>query len=423
MRARDGTDVDETRPLSTAPVPGPGTLLAGRYELHHVLGRGGMADVMQATDTSLGREVAIKLFRPEVAAAAEHTRSTGEIRALARLHHPGLVTLFDAGTANADTLDARPFLVMELVTGPTLADLLREGPLPSAAVADLGGQLADTLVYVHANGIVHRDVKPANILLARPAGGASRRWAAKLTDFGVARLIDSTRLTLAGMTVGTANYLSPEQATGQDVGPGSDVYALGLVLLECLTGEVVFPGSAMAAATARLHRDPEIPAFLDDRWHVLLADMTRREPSGRPGAAAAAAALREIATLSAVAADREVPAAHGAAATRETTAAMPETITMRETRARGRPGRTGGPAPTAVLPASPEPAPRARRRRPAVVAFVTAAACAILVVAVLLISRSGGAAPAPSRAPAPSYPGVSGSAGPLVTQLERLVDG
>ena len=392
--------LNETQAYPSATAPGPGTMLADRYELGRILGRGGMADVLEAADTSLGRDVAIKLFRPEAAAAAEQTRSTGEIRVLAALRHPGLVTLYDAGTANAETVDARPFLVMELVTGPTLAHQLAGGPLPPAVVADLGAQLADTLAYVHANGIVHRDVKPANILLDETPGHRGT-WTAKLTDFGVARVIDTTRLTQAGMTVGTANYLSPEQATGRDVGPASDVYTLGLVLLEALTGRVAFPGNGVAAASARLHRDPEVPEHLETRWRDLLAAMTRRDPVERPSAAAAAATLRDIAQQSPdpVALPAAAPAGIGTAPTRQLPALAP-TVTP--------------------------PPPSSHRRRPSrsvVLLLAAAIACAIAVIIVVLTSSGGAPVPERTPAPAPSYPAVTGTVGSLLNHLETLVAG
>lgn len=261
-----------------------GRLLAGRYRLESLLGRGAAAEVYRAFDVVLERAIAVKLFNPgaEMAAAV---RRNSEIRVLAGLNHPGLVTLFDAGTD--PELDDRPYLVMELVEGVSLAERLRDGAVAPREAALIGASLADALSYVHGQGVVHRDIKPANVLLADHT--------VKLGDFGIARLLDDARLTTTGSTVGTANYLSPEQARGDQVGPASDVYSLGLVVLESLTGVVAYPGHGIAAAAARLHRPPVIPAELGSAWGELLTRMTAAEPAARPTAAEAGVALRALA--------------------------------------------------------------------------------------------------------------------------------
>jgi eukaryotic-like serine/threonine-protein kinase len=275
---------------TTMPIAGH---LSGRYRLGALLGSGGMADVFEAEDTVLGRAVAIKLFRPATLVGDEEVRRQGEIQLLAGLNHPGLVTLFDAGTDDASGVP-RSYFVMELVSGLTISSLLRSGPLPAIDVAELGGQVSDALAYVHAHGIVHRDIKPANILVTAPDRTRPSVVRAKLTDFGVARLLDGTRITGLGLTVGTANYLSPEQAMAGNVGPASDIYSLGLVLLECLTGQVAFPGRGIDAAGARLHRGPVVPVSLGPVWTRLLTEMTATSPSDRPTAAQVGVALRQI---------------------------------------------------------------------------------------------------------------------------------
>ncbi|WP_445337206.1 serine/threonine-protein kinase [Clavibacter sp. CFBP 8614] len=267
-----------------------GALLGGRYRISGLLGRGGMATVHRAVDETLGREVAVKVFATDSADPNEVERQEGEVRMLAGLSHPGLVTLFDVGD---DVVGDRAlaFIVMEIVDGTTLADRMKEGPLPGPEVARIGGILADALGYIHRRGVVHRDVKPANVLLARPEA-PDEPAAAKLTDFGIARLVDGTRLTSTGSIVGTVSYLSPEQALGQEVGAATDVYALGLVLLECLTGRRTFPGTAAESTMARVVRDPEIPARLGPSWVDLIGRMTRRDPATRPTAREVAAELR-----------------------------------------------------------------------------------------------------------------------------------
>jgi len=250
-----------------------GHLLSDRYLIHDVVGRGGVADVCRATDQVLHREVAVKLLRDSADDESARSRFVAEARLLAGLSHPNLVTLYDAGVATA-----RPYLVMELVDGPPLDRILSGGPVGESRVREIAAQLADALAYAHGLGVVHRDVKPANVL----CGHDGR---ARLADFGIARLVgDTVRHTLTGQTIGTAAYLSPEQVRGEDVDSPTDVYSLGLVLLEALTGECAFPGSATESAVARLSRPPEIPDHVDSSLHALLDAMTSLDPTRRPGA-------------------------------------------------------------------------------------------------------------------------------------------
>ena len=272
-------------------------LISGRYRLIEPIGHGGMATVYRGQDEALGRDIAVKLFRASAVSPDDVGRQETEMRLLASLSHPGLVTLFDAGKDDAGRDDGeagepRAFLVMELVDGPDLRKRLREVKrMTPAEVAYIGAELSGALAYIHDRGVIHRDVKPANILLPPVITGTPPR--AKLTDFGIARMLDGDRITAANATLGTANYLSPEQASSQDVSYSSDIYSLGLVLLEAVTGRIEFGGSAVEAALARLSRDPAVPEQLGHYWTSLLKSMTARDPDQRPTAAEVSAAFLE----------------------------------------------------------------------------------------------------------------------------------
>ncbi|TPV48656.1 serine/threonine protein kinase [Pseudarthrobacter phenanthrenivorans] len=266
-------------------------VVGGRYRLGEVIGRGGMSSVYCARDEKLGRDVALKLFAPQAPDADELKRQEAEIQLLATLNHPGLVTLFDAGIDTRIPDEPRPFLTMELVEGQDLRTRIRHSRVPLEELSVIGAGVADALAYVHGLGIIHRDIKPANILLVQIRPGEPLR--PKLTDFGIARIADSTRLTATGTMVGTAAYLSPEQALGKPLSPASDIYSFGLVLLECIKGTVEYPGGAVESAVARLHRAPEIPEDLPSEWADLIRSMTAIEPLERPTAADIETALRQ----------------------------------------------------------------------------------------------------------------------------------
>jgi hypothetical protein len=297
-----------------------GQMLDDRYELIGVIGRGGMGSVFRAWDTRLERFVAIKVFAPGTASDDGRRRAEGNL--LARLNHPNLVTLHDAHLAPADS-GTPSYLVMELVDGPDLRSELERGPLAGEAVAQIASEIAEALVAVHSLGVVHRDLKPANILLA-PTGLPSPAYHAKLADFGIAHLIGTERMTAKGLVIGTASYLSPEQATGDDPGAESDVYSLGLVVLECLTGEKAYPGTALEAVTARLARDPAIPDALPVAWASLISQMTARDPALRPNSLEVAVTTREIADEL----NGWVAGGGAASATDATVAMLPPTIVM-----------------------------------------------------------------------------------------------
>jgi len=252
-----------------------------------------MGAVYKATDEFLGRNVAIKIFLANATEAADVRRQEDEVNILASLSHHSLVTLLDAAVDRSIPAMPRIYLVMELVEGADLQRKLARGPLPVRQIAQLGYDLAEGLEYIHSRGVVHRDVKPANVLLVDYNGDDSRTRA-KLTDFGIALLAESERFTADGAATGSAHYMSPEQATGDPVGPASDVYALGLVLLECFTGEVAFPGAAVPSALARLMNDPTIPATVPAAWAGLIGAMTARDPRDRPLVHDLVLALRQL---------------------------------------------------------------------------------------------------------------------------------
>ncbi|MET3172522.1 UNVERIFIED_ORG: serine/threonine protein kinase [Arthrobacter sp. UYCu721] len=265
-------------------------VVGGRYRLGEVIGRGGMSSVYRARDENLGRDVALKLFAPQAPDADELKRQEAEITLLATLNHPSLVTLFDVGVDVRIPDEPRPFLTMELVEGQDLRSRIRHSEVPLDELAVIGAGIAEALAYVHGLGILHRDIKPGNILLVQTRPGEPLR--AKVADFGIARIADATRLTATGAMVGTAAYLSPEQAMGSPLTPATDIYSLGLVLLECIQQTMEYPGSAVESAVARLHRAPKIPSDLPAEWADLIRSMTAIEPLERPTAADIETALR-----------------------------------------------------------------------------------------------------------------------------------
>lgn len=258
-------------------------LLAGRYLLGDVIGRGGMGVVQRAWDTHLDRYVAVKLLRDLAMDPANRARFSAEGKTLAALNHPGLITLFDAATEGDE-----PYLVMELVEGPSLKERCNGVGMTVGEVAAIGIPLADALAYVHGQHIVHRDLKPSNVLFS--ADGR-----VKLADFGVARLIDGvTQDTASGFTIGTAAYLSPEQVREEPVTTASDIYSLGLVLMEALSGAPVFIGHPSVIVLARLTRPPTVNESLPAPLRVLLGAMTAVQPRGRPTAAEVAGELSRL---------------------------------------------------------------------------------------------------------------------------------
>lgn len=276
--------------MSTAIDDATTELLGGRYRLESVIGRGGFSTVYQAHDEALGRKVAIKRFD---VGPIDPAREEVELAILAGLDHHNLITMLDAGSHRDERGRLVRFIVMPLVRGMDLQERLRGSRIAARNIAEIGYDVAEALEYIHAQNVVHRDVKPSNILLV-DYGNATPRARAKLTDFGIAFAADAERFTAVGATTGTAAYLSPEQAAGQHVGPPTDVYSAGLVLLQCFTRVTEFPGTAMESAMARLSRQPRIADYLPDHWRGLLTSMTLRDPAERPSSRELVQAMRQV---------------------------------------------------------------------------------------------------------------------------------
>ena len=278
-----------------------GATLGHRFRLEGHLGSGGMGDVFRGTDDRLRRPVALKVFSLAEADPADIRRYADEARVLAGLSHPGLVTLYDVGADLGPLGEPLAFLVMELVEGPTLQQRIAQGPMGTLEVADVGRQLAEALGHAHAAGVVHRDLKPANVLITDEvvlSGDAEAPVVTvKLADFGIAQsergsTDPGARPTEA--TLGTASYLSPEQALGEPLGPASDVYSLALVLLEALTGARAYTGTPLTSSLARLLEPVQVPASLGAGWSGLLTAMLSPRPEQRPTTAEVAERLRAL---------------------------------------------------------------------------------------------------------------------------------
>ena len=370
------------------------TLVGDRYVLGELIGRGGMADVHRGHDTVLDRPVAIKLLRRLTDDDEDRARFEAEARTLARLRHTGLVGVLDAGAT-----DDRPYLVLELVDGPNLSECCTGHPLHLSRVVSVGTQVADALAHAHAAGVVHRDVKPSNILMGRDGRVA-------LTDFGIARLLGEPEgHTRTGTTVGSPAYLAPEQVRGLDITTATDVYSLGLVLVEMLTGRRAYPQTPTEAALARLTTPPELPDRLPEGWADLLRRMTDLEPAVRPTAAEVADDLHRLAV------DQDPAEVTRATAVAE--GGWPPPSHTRAATSTGSGSSTMAPPPRARRPIS---LPGRRRTR------VAAGAAAVMVAAVatLLVALGGGGEPATGGdVPADVPPSLQQPLGDLHDAIER----
>jgi serine/threonine protein kinase len=267
--------------------PAEDRLVAGRYRLTRVVGRGGMGVLWAAEDRTLGREVAVKEVRlpadlPPDQSSSLRQRALREARAAARVTHPSAVTVYDVVEE-----DGRPWIVMELLSPRTLADVLAEdGPLTPAAAARLGLDLLDALATAHAAGVVHRDVKPANLLFAdgRPV----------LVDFGIATLDDDPTITATGMLLGSPAFMAPERARGEQPTPASDLWSLGATLFAAVEGEPPFRRDGHLPTLAALVTQDPPPARHAGRLRSVIAALLAREPADRPTAERARALLHAV---------------------------------------------------------------------------------------------------------------------------------
>jgi serine/threonine-protein kinase len=349
-------------------------VFSGRYRIVRHLARGGMAEVYLAHDQLLDRPVAVKVLFPELAQDASFVeRFRREARAAAGLNHHNIVSVYDFGQD-----DGSYFIVMEYVDGPTLREIIRtEGPLAPARVAGVGADVAAALEVAHRAGVIHRDVKPGNVLISTDA--------VKVADFGIARAGDPREsLTQTGAVMGTATYLSPEQAQGHDIDPRSDLYALGVVLYEMAAGRAPFSGgSPVAIAYQHLNEapaapsrhNPDVPPQLDA---VILQAMAKR-PEDRP---ASAAELRT--RLLAVERDLAGPDPTVAIASAGAAEAAASTVILPSQPAGPPAGATGVLAPP---PVGPPPDVYRRRRRAALIGALALLLGVVVVVA--LLARGG----------------------------------
>ena len=370
--------------------PEIGSTLSGRYTLTGRIAAGGMGEVWAATDTVLGRAVAVKLLHAFLSQESNFVeRFRAEARHTASLHHPNIATVFDYGED-----DGAAYLVMELVVGQPLNEIIAErAPMSAQETASILAQAATALEAAHQGGVVHRDIKPANILIT-PDGTV------KLTDFGIARAIDAAPLTQTGQVLGTAQYLSPEQALGQSATASSDIYSLGVVGFEMLTGERPFDsGTVVATALAHVNQPPPpLPVTIPKGVRDVITAALAKDPADRPASAEAMA--QALAALAPDADSATAPVTPTATTLTSTppTSTPPTSTTPTSTT----PTDGDGPAPTRVMPAPTRAMPtqatltqppgrsqRRPRRRAAWLLSAVAAALAFGVLAVFALSGGG----------------------------------
>jgi serine/threonine protein kinase len=356
--------------------------LSGRYELGDRLGSGGMSNVYRATDRILERTVAVKILAEHLSDDERFVeRFRREALAVAKLIHPNIVQVYDTGID-----EGRHYIVMEFVDGRSGAQILqRQGPLDPETAAEVGIQACAGLGYAHRRGIIHRDVKPGNLMLVGgPVGGGP--MTVKLTDFGIARAIEQTRITQVGSVVGTAAYLAPEQVRGEEATAATDVYALGVVLYQFLTGRLPHEGSSLAELAVRQQNERPLPpssyndGVSDSLGRAVLCalegDASHRYASADQLAGGLQQGLREE--------DVTLPLQDGAAPT-HVLGDDPATRRLDQTeRTELRPSSPSRPARRAPQPVAPPPVPMAPRRRSGfsrLVRFTLATVALVLIAA------------------------------------------
>ncbi|MDX6622734.1 MAG: eukaryotic-like serine/threonine-protein kinase [Solirubrobacterales bacterium] len=361
--------------------------LSGRYETSQRLGSGGMSNVYMATDRILERTVAVKILAEHLSDDERFVaRFKREALAVAKLIHPNIVQVYDTGVD-----DGRHYIVMEYVDGRSGAQILqRQGPVEPETAADIGVQACAGLDYAHRRGIIHRDVKPGNLMIVGgPVGGGE--MTVKLTDFGIARAIEQTRITQVGSVVGTAAYLAPEQVRGDEATPATDVYALGVVLYQFLTGRLPYEGSTLAELAVRQQNEtPLPPSTYNDEVPETLGAAVLRALEGNPNRRYASAdELASGLQMGLEGADVSLPPEDGTAATGvlggETAATRHLERDTGPTEYRPAPSQTRRPEPriAPAPPASPPRPPAAKKRSgfSRFVRFVLALVALVLVAA------------------------------------------
>ena len=378
----------------------PITELAGRYQLEELIAIGGMGEVWRATDQVLGRAVAVKLLRPEyLHDEVTLLRFRAEAQHAGLLNHPGIAQVYDYQDAGPE---GPAYLVMELVDGPSLAGVLASGTLSPRRTADVLAQAAAALHAAHTAGVLHRDVKPGNLLLA----GGGR---VKVTDFGIAQSSRTGHLTRTGALIGTTGYLAPERVSGRPATVASDLYALGIVGYECLTGKPPFQGEPLQVALA--HRDQDLPGL--PPWCLsqpggtelaaLIADLTARDPAARPASA------NLVAGRAGRIRDGRPDRPDSRAGAPDSQAATPDTWAVTPDRRRVRTGSVPATVPSSAgLVPMPAAGPRRRRLAPAgLAAGLAAGLLAAGLLGWLLATAQAGPAhghPAQARSGPPASP-------------------